>query len=105
MSRRNAVASSGEPCFSSQTTWPIILSRRSHNARTNTAACAASRSPIEEVSQLVPDSASHAPRVRIVRTVGRWNHDPSAIGFDEIAHNVLPRATDKQRAAAVPSRL
>jgi hypothetical protein len=39
----------------------IILSRRSHNARSNTSACAASCSPIEEVSQPVPDGASQAP--------------------------------------------
>ena|SRR5271156_178827 len=61
MSRRNAAASSAEPCLSSQFTWPIILSRRSHNARTNISACAASRSPIEAVSQPVPYGASQAP--------------------------------------------
>lgn len=56
-----SAASRWELHFSSQFTWPIILSRRSHNARTNASACAASRSPIEGVSQPVPGGASQAP--------------------------------------------
>jgi hypothetical protein len=58
MSRRNATASSGEFCFSSQDTWLIILSRTSLKARISTAACAASRSPI--IKELSDPLASFA---------------------------------------------
>jgi hypothetical protein len=49
------------------------------------------------------------PRVRIVRTVGRWNHDPSAIGFDEIAHKVVreliaPISQPRRSASALSDR-